>query len=107
MFPASLRRHGTLILYAVHHPGPNNQNPPPPMLGWFFIAFGVLFFLAGLAMAICILLAGQSLSRRCHYWFVFVVACIECMFIPFGTILRVFTVIVLSRESVKHCFQLQ
>jgi hypothetical protein len=31
-------------------------------------------------------------------------ACIECLFIPFGTILGVFTVVVLSRESVKALF---
>jgi hypothetical protein len=31
-------------------------------------------------------------------------ACIECLFIPFGTILGVFTIIVLSRESVKTLF---
>jgi hypothetical protein len=31
-------------------------------------------------------------------------ACIECLFLPFGTILGVFTIIVLSRESVKALF---
>jgi hypothetical protein len=31
-------------------------------------------------------------------------ACIECLFLPFGTILGVFTIIVLSRESVKELF---
>ncbi|PYK07030.1 MAG: hypothetical protein DME66_02560 [Verrucomicrobia bacterium] len=102
-FPLLYAGMGTLILYAVYHPGPSNQNPPPPMLGWFHCVRRAVF-LAGLAMAICILLAGRSLSRRCHYWFVFVVACIECMFIPFGTILGVFTIIVLSRESVKALF---
>jgi hypothetical protein len=70
-FPLLYAGMGTLILYAAHHPGPSNQNPAPPMLGWFFIASGVLFFLAGLAMAICILLVGRSLSRRCHYWGVY------------------------------------
>jgi hypothetical protein len=35
---------------------------------------------------------------------VFVIACIECLFMPFGTILGVFTLIVLSRESVKKLF---
>jgi len=44
----------------------------------------------------------QSLHTR--YWFAFVMACIECLFIPFGTILGVFTIIVLSRESVKTLF---
>jgi len=31
-------------------------------------------------------------------------ACIECLFIPFGTILGVFTIVVLSREPVKALF---
>ena len=65
---------------------------------------GAVFFLAGLAMAICILMAGRSLARQRRYLFAFVIACLECFFIPFGTILGVFTIIVLSRESVKTLF---
>jgi hypothetical protein len=105
-FPLLYAGVGTLILYAAHHAGPNNQNPPPPIVGWLVMAFGTLFFLIGFVMAICILFAGRSLSRRRHYWFAFVVACIECIFIPFGTILGIFTIIVLSRESVKTLFHL-
>jgi hypothetical protein len=33
-----------------------------------------------------------------------VMACIECLFVPFGTILGVFTIVVLSRESVSVLF---
>jgi hypothetical protein len=95
---------GAFMLYAAHHPGPNNQQQQPAILGWIFIVLGALFFLAGLAIAICILIAGRSLARQRRYWFGFVVACIECLFIPFGTILGVFTIIVLSRESVKTLF---
>jgi hypothetical protein len=73
-------------------------------LGWIFIAVGAVFFLAGLTMAICILIAGQCLSRRKTYSFVLVMAGIECLFVPFGTILGVFTILVLSRESVKALF---
>jgi len=64
----------------------------------------VVFFLAGITMAICILIAGQCLFRRKAYSFALVIACVECLFIPFGTILGVFTIIVLSRESVKALF---
>src|SRR5438128_6559299 len=56
-------------------------------------------------MAVCILIAGRSLSRREGYSFALVIACIECLFIPFGTILGVFTIVVLSRESVKASFE--
>jgi hypothetical protein len=103
-FPLLYSLVGGFLLYAAHHPGPNNQEPPPAFLGWIFIAVGVVFFLAGMTMAICILIAGQCLSRRKAYSFALVIACVECLFIPFGTILGVFTIIVLSRESVKALF---
>jgi len=57
-----------------------------------------------MVFALFLTFAGRSLSRRKHYWFAFVVGCIECIFVPFGTILGVFTIIVLSRESVKTLF---
>jgi hypothetical protein len=65
---------------------------------------GSFFFLLGLATALCILISGRALAKCTRYWFVFVIACIECLFMPFGTILGVFTLIVLSRESVKKLF---
>jgi hypothetical protein len=65
---------------------------------------GSLLFLLGIAIAICILIAGRSLAKHRHYWFAFAIACVECLFIRFGTILGVFTIIVLLRESVKALF---
>lgn len=96
---------GAFFVYAANHGRvQSGHEPPPEVLGWIFVGFGFAFFVAGLAAALCILLAGRSLAKQRRYWFVFVVACIECLFIPFGTILGVFTVIVLSRESVKTHF---
>jgi len=77
---------------------------PPEFLGWIFAVLGSLLFLTGIAMAICILIAGRSLALRKRYLFALVMGCIECLFIPFGTILGVFTIVVLSRESVKVLF---
>jgi hypothetical protein len=103
-FPLLYSVMGGFLLYAAQHPGPNNQEPPPAFLGWIFIAVGAVFFLAGIAMAICILIAGRCLSRRKAYSFTLVMACVECLFVPFGTILGVFTIVALSRESVKALF---
>ena len=36
--------------------------------------------------------------------FCFVIACLACMQMPLGTILGVFTIIVLARPSVKEMF---
>jgi len=95
---------GWFLLYAAQHPEPSSREPPPLFLGWIFIAVGAVFFIAGLTMAICILIAGRCLSRRKGYSFVLVMAYIECLFVPLGTILGVFTIIALTRESVKALF---
>ena len=101
-FPLFYSVIGGFLLYAAEHP--TNQEPPPAFLGWIFIVLGAVFFLAGVTMAICILIAGRCLSRRKGYSFALVIACIECLFVPFGTILGVFTIVALSRESVKALF---
>jgi hypothetical protein len=45
----------------------------------------------GLTMAVLKLLAGECLRRRRGYIFCFVVAILECLNLPLGTILGVFT----------------
>jgi hypothetical protein len=104
-FPLLYTTVGAIFIFAARHgtakPG---EDLPPEFLGWIFAALGLLFFLIGIAMAICILIAGRSLTLRKRYSFALVIACIECLFIPFGTILGVFTIVVLSRESVRGLF---
>ena len=104
-FPLLYTGMGAFFVWAANHPNPKQTGEPPPeFLGWIFIACGSFFFLLGLTMAVCILIAGRSLAMRKRYMFTFVVACVECIFMPFGTVLGVFTIIALSRESVKALF---
>ncbi|HXX42650.1 MAG TPA: hypothetical protein VEI58_10345 [Chthoniobacterales bacterium] len=104
-FPLLYAGMGGLFLWTAQHPGMNqNGQPPPPFLGWIFIGIGLFGFVIGLTMAILILLAGRALAQRRRYTLALVVACLECLFMPFGTVLGVFTLIVLSRESVKLLF---
>jgi hypothetical protein len=104
-FPLLYTTVGAIFIFAAQHgtakPG---EDLPPEFLGWIFAVIGSVLFLIGLAMAICILIAGRSLALRKRYTFALVMACIECLFIPFGTILGVFTIVVLSRESVRGLF---
>ena len=85
---------------------PRAGEPPPAFLGWFFVFFGGVFLLMGEALALCLFLSGRWLSKGRRYWFSFVVACIACTIMPFGTVLGVFTIIVLSRDSVKRRYGL-
>ncbi len=82
----------------------SSGNPMPALFGWFFIIFAGCFILAGWALAICLIMTGKYLSQRKHYMFCLVMAGIECIFMPFGTVLGVFTIIVLIRPSVKTIF---
>lgn len=81
-----------------------DKNPPPPFFGWMFITMGGLFIVLGWATAICTFLAGKYLKQKTHYTFCLVMAGINCMFAPLGTVLGVFTIIVLLRDSVKQLF---
>src|SRR6266853_1545067 len=85
--------------------GPSAQNRPPAFIGWMLVALGGFFFLCGQSLAVCIIVAGRFIAQRRRYLFVFVTACVACIFMPFGTVLGIFTIIVLSRESVKRIFE--
>ena len=96
---------GAIFIFVARHGTPKaGEELPPEFLGWIFVGLGSFLFLLGIAMAICILIAGRCLSHCKCYTFTLVMACVECLFIPFGTILGVFTIIALSRESVKALF---
>lgn len=105
LFPLIYTTIGVIFICAARHgtvkPG---EDVPPEFLGWIFAALGSGLFLIGIALAICILIAGRSLALRKRYSFALVIACIECLFVPFGTILGAFTIVALSRESVKALF---
>jgi hypothetical protein len=80
------------------------QRPPPAFIGWFFVIFASCFILAGWTFAIFVFTAGRFIARRERYTFCFVVAAVECLFVPLGTVLGVFTIVVLNRPSVKELF---
>ena len=81
-----------------------NGPPPPPELGWVFILMGSFFIIMGWTLAILLLIAAGRLRKKRGWMFCFVVACLSCLLMPMGTVLGVFTILVLSRETVKAAF---
>ncbi len=77
---------------------------PPAWLGVFFAALGAMLVFAGWAVAVCTFISGRFLAKRRRRMFSFVLAAILCAFMPFGTVLGIFTIIVLSRESVQRLY---
>jgi len=78
--------------------------PPPAFIGWMFVILAVVFITFGWVFAGFVFTTGRFLVKRQHYLFCLVMGGVECMFMPFGTVLGAFTIIVLMRESVKQLF---
>jgi heme/copper-type cytochrome/quinol oxidase subunit 3 len=83
----------------------DNGNQAPVWAGLLFAAIGGAFFLSGQALAWLTIYSGFKIKKREKYMLSFVVACVMCIFVPFGTALGIFTIIVLSRESVKQLYE--
>ena len=79
--------------------------PPPPE---FFSIFIILYIIGGIwfvVSAILNVLSGLFLHARRNRTFSLVVAGINCVHMPLGTLLGVFTIIVLLRPSVRELYQ--
>ena len=77
---------------------------PPGFVAVIFVIFSLVAILGGWTLAVLMLLAGQRLKRRVSRTFCLVVGALECTLMPFGTVLGIFTIIILMRDSVKKLF---
>lgn len=80
------------------------ENPPPPFLGAMFVGVGLAIMLGIWFIAALMAAAGWFLAQRRYHLFCLVVAAVSCLFMPFGTVLGIFTIIILSRPSVQALF---
>lgn len=69
------------------------------------LGFGLVLFLVGVGILFCIILAGQSLAQHEQYEFCMLVAIFECLLIPIGTFVGLWTIMVLRRPSVRALFK--
>ena len=69
-----------------------DADPGTRPIGFGLMVFAGLFILAGWTLAALVAFAGRSLQTRKRYTFCLVMAGINCIFIPIGTVLGVFTI---------------
>jgi hypothetical protein len=89
------------VLFAVSQRG---GDAPPTWVGALMGVLGVVMMVVTLVFAGLSLWTGKCLADRRAYTLCMVVAALSCLSFPFGTALGVFTLIVLSRPSVKAMF---
>lgn len=96
-----------IVMLAGVFDGNSPQNSPPAFLGVLFMGIALFIMLIGFICAACLITAGRFLVRRKKHLFCLIVAGFSCLFVPLGTILGVFTIVVLMRTSVKELFGIQ
>ena len=83
----------------------DGKEPPPKFVGVFLILLGSIFIIVSWILAGLMIALGVQLRRRTSRTCCFVIAGIECISMPFGTILGVLTIVLLMKESVKQLFE--
>jgi hypothetical protein len=94
----------TFFANAEAFPGAKEQAFPREMIPIFIACYCI----AGLIISLFAganLLSGWLLRQKTHRVFSFVVAALDCLSIPWGTILGVFTILVLTRPSVQRMYE--
>ncbi|QIF00832.1 hypothetical protein [Roseimicrobium sp. ORNL1] len=80
------------------------KNPPPEFFFDFFIWIILFFGLVHLVSVVLNVMVGFYLEKLRHRTFSMVVAGLNCLHMPIGTALGIFTLIVLNRDSVRAKF---
>jgi hypothetical protein len=78
--------------------------PPGEFIEIFVFIFGFMIFL-GILFGIAQIVSGRFLKQHKRKLFSLIVAIPNLLFIPYGTILAITTLIVLERKSVKALYQ--
>lgn len=81
----------------------NAQQIPPGLLTAISILLTILIGIS-CAYAICLFLAGYWLRRFRNKLFIQILAAFNCLAIPYGTVLGIFTFMVLQRPSASQFF---
>lgn len=89
-------------------PAGGSPTPPsaamPPEIMTIMIVFYIVAAVMIASLATGNILAGFWLKKHVQHTLTFVVAAINCAFFPFGTVLGIFTIIVLQRPTVKMTY---
>jgi hypothetical protein len=96
---------GTAAGHAAHDPSAGIVALPFAGMGIVFAFVGGILLLLFALLAFLMFKCGQSLSQRRHITLCYVMAAISCLSFPIGTLLGVFTFIVLARPSVQQSFK--
>ena len=80
------------------------QEPPPEWLGAFFGVIGLVAFIVVEGLGILNILSGRWLKQRRNRTGSIIVAAIDCLNMPLGIALGIFTILSLSNDRVSDSY---
>lgn len=103
IFGLSFVGFGTILTFSPEMQ--KNAEVPPALVGSAFVIIGVIIIAVIVAFAFLTYYAGKSIKQRTRHTFCIVVACLNCLSMPLGTALGIFTIVILTKPSVKLLFR--
>jgi hypothetical protein len=86
--------------------GKSAHQEAPPVIVFRIIAIVIFFIIiSGWALGGLTAYAGRCIARRENRIFVLIMAGVNCIWIPYGTLLGIATFMLLTTPSAKHAFQ--
>ncbi len=95
---------GTLAVSGVLADAPEDMAVALVALGLIFFAGPLVFLVIAWTAAALVLMAGRRIASRTKLVYCQIIAGLECLCVPFGTILGVFTLMHLTKPDVKETF---
>jgi hypothetical protein len=92
---------------ALERHGSEVSAPPPEVFDHvetFFTVFLVAWIIIALIAAVLSFISGRSLRQHRNRGFSYVVAALQCVAVPLGTVLGIFTFVVLGRATVPQLY---
>lgn len=91
---------GVMAITGAMASSPPSPNDLDGEVGWFFVLLGSLAVLLGWSIGILNIVSGVSMMKRRRRTLSLILAGFNCLSVPLGTTLGVFTFVVLLRDTV-------
>lgn len=85
---------------------PSELDFPPELIGQMVVFLFASITLMVLLHAAVVAWVGWYIARNRRYWVVYIFSLLDCTYVPFGTIIGIWALVVLNRPSVKTRFGL-
>lgn len=95
---------GAFMVAAFQSLPTRHGQAPPAFMAWFFAAFGLFIVVSAGTYAALAFLTARGLKLRRSRTLCLVTAGLSCLYVPFGTVLGIFTFSVFGRPGVLRLF---